>query len=395
MTPSHTWEPPLKGSEALAAERAVLGIARRLAGYDGAASAFDAAEIALFFTYLARSRLLPGSRELAARWLHVVFEKTAADEQPVALFGGLAGIGWIVEHIRKLEPELIDEDAGGDLDAALLAAVSTGDWPGPYDLVPGLAGVGIYALERSTEEARQILHEVIRQLHRMATALGDDGYAWWTAAPFISPGWTTLCPSGAYNLGLAHGGPGVVALLAKTMSAAPSDTVASLLRGASRWLLAQRRPDGLFSPVVGEDLPPARSAWCYGGPGIALALTSAAEVLDDRGLRDAAIAILLREAGRDDASAGVVECSLCHGAIGLAHLHARLAQRLAEPQLRSVAHRWYRRALDEWTSDETLSGFRDDDGSSNLLTGATGIGLALLSSMSDIPPDWDRLLAYS
>jgi hypothetical protein len=65
------------------------------------------------------------------------------------LFEGLAGLGWVVEHVaRRLSGESRETPLNGDIDAALLQELERGRWQHGWDLATGLAGLGIYFLER-------------------------------------------------------------------------------------------------------------------------------------------------------------------------------------------------------------------------------------------------------
>lgn len=63
------------------------------------------------------------------------------------LFDGLAGLGWVVEHLARM----LGFDATGlnaDTDAALLGELERGAWRGSIDWAAGLAGLGVYFRER-------------------------------------------------------------------------------------------------------------------------------------------------------------------------------------------------------------------------------------------------------
>jgi hypothetical protein len=64
------------------------------------------------------------------------------------LQGGLAGLGWITEHISQIRDGRGAGDLNADTDAALLRELERGRWRGSCDLESGLAGIGIYFLER-------------------------------------------------------------------------------------------------------------------------------------------------------------------------------------------------------------------------------------------------------
>ena len=190
-------------------------------------------------------------------------------------------------------------------------------------------------------------------------------------------------PNGAWNLGAAHGAPGVIALLARA-HAAGVPTARPLLDRAVAWLLAQRLPadaGSAFPSFVAPDVVPGRSpvAWCYGDPGAAGALFAVPE------LEVQARAIAELAAARPIADSDVVEVSICHGSAGLAHIFNRLHQSTGSEVLRASAQAWLGPVLDDWRPGAEPG----------LLTGAAGIGLVLLAAATDVEPRWDRLFLLS
>src|SRR5439155_20242508 len=90
-------------------------------------------------------------------------------------------------------------------------------------------------------------------------------------APELLPQWQReICPNGYYNLGLAHGVPGVIAVLGGAVAAGVRPDVApQLLEGSVKWLLGKQLPadaDTAFASWAGPGIEErgSRLAWCYG-----------------------------------------------------------------------------------------------------------------------------------
>jgi len=64
-----------------------------------------------------------------------------------ALFDGLAGLGWVVEHLARMLG-FDATDLNTDTDAALLGELESGAWRGTLDWATGLAGLAVYFRER-------------------------------------------------------------------------------------------------------------------------------------------------------------------------------------------------------------------------------------------------------
>jgi len=124
-----------------------------------------------------------------------------------------------------------------------------------------------------------------------------------------------------------------------------------LLDGAVSWLLAHlvETAAGPTVPCIvadGIEPEPARSAWCYGDPGVAAALLLAARDAGEPAWAQAATGLALRAAARPPGQAGVTDPGLCHGSAGLAHLFNRMYQLTAEPALAEAARFWAERTLE-------------------------------------------------
>src|SRR6185295_8083850 len=148
--------------------------------------------------------------------------------------------------------------------------------------------------------------------------------SWFTPFDMLSEHHRTLAPRGYYNLGVAHGIPAVISLLGTCAGLGVlTAEQRRMLDGAIDWLLSIRhRGDGWSFPTwVGEETAKgrARLAWCYGDPGVAAALMTAARHAGERAWESAALDIARESAARPDEESGVFDVPFCHGAAGLGH----------------------------------------------------------------------------
>jgi hypothetical protein len=77
-----------------------------------------------------------------------------------------------------------------------------------------------------------------------------------------------------------------------------------------------------------------------------------------------------------------------------------MGQAAADSQLADAARFWFAHALEMRTPGRGIAGFtaREADtwvADPGILTGAAGIGLALLAAITPIEPEWDRILLLS
>jgi hypothetical protein len=404
-----SWQPLLQGACKDRVWATVQGILEDLAAPEWAAAdnpslAGGSAGLAILHGYLALAPHRQGHADAAARCLEHALAGAAANPTSASLYSGLTGVGWALAHLGGWLPGLDGADDLTEIDDVLLGHLDRSPWAEDYDLISGLVGFGVYALERLPRPAAvACLQRVIAHLDQTAEHR-PGGVTWWTSPAWLPPETRAELPRGYYNLGLAHGVPGVIALLGQACAAGvAADTARPLLEGAVRWLLAQQEPGG--NPYwVGPEGPgrPARLAWCYGDPGVAAALLWAARCVAEPAWEEQARAIARRAAGRPPDQAGVVDAGLCHGACGLGHLFNRLFQATGEPQLAEAARLWLERAVQMRRSGRGIGGYEAllpggngaltwtaDPG---LLTGSAGIALALLAATAAIEPAWDRML---
>ncbi|HEX9103224.1 MAG TPA: lanthionine synthetase LanC family protein, partial [Polyangia bacterium] len=295
-----------------------------------------------------------------------------------SLARGLAGFAFVLEHLGANE----DEDQCAELDEILGAELRAHDELAA-ELMWGLAGRALYARERlARPTARALFDAAVARILDKGVPQPDGTIAWIADERFAGPTPRDAAGQPAGSLSVAHGTPGIVALLACSDDARAQ----AAARDGMRWIWAQRSTDGAgVCPVVAGGPPSAMPGWCYGDEGLATVLLAAARALGDEAWQARWREALRRCAGR----APSVErgLSLCHGAAGMAHLWHRVHQATGEPAFAAAARGWLDATLDGLGRAET-DGF-------GLLDGMAGIALALAAFVSDVEPAWDRLFLLS
>ncbi len=373
-----------------------LGLASGLAG------------IALFHAYLAKTGLHPDAKEIAEDFLDQAVAGPAQHVMNPALFAGFTGIAWVHTHVRHGLFGERDQGSLTEIDEALIGLLRGWRWPAKFDVLYGLAGIGVYALDRLPRPAgRLMVNLIVKRLDELAQR-SREGLAWFTPPEGIAH-----IPEGEFCLGMAHGTPGVMAFLARAATSVP--TVAkhavSMLDGATVFLhahrLSQKAGAGFPAWVTrdGRASGPARLAWCYGDPGVAAAVLAVGRALGRKELEIEAVELALGAHARSPKHNRVVDATLCHGAAGIGHMFNRLYQATGDARLGGIARYWFARTLREFRrASQGVAGFlpfglshadvgdasasRPDPG---LLTGAAGIGLALLAATTSAEPGWDRV----
>jgi class I lanthipeptide synthase len=271
------------------------------------------------------------------------------------------------------------------------------------DVVSGLAGVGAYFLTRGEEgSVRAILERLVRLI------CADGPVPAWHAPPELltDEDATGAYPAGRLNLGLAHGLPGPLALLALSSRAGlETARLSEAIERASSLLVDHAISDewGINWPglvPVGSDGRPARAAWCYGAPGVARALWLAGVALDDSRLRQLAVAALEAVHRRPTEIRNVDAPTFCHGIAGLLQITLRMADDSGSRELQLAGRGLAGQLIDRFEPDSVL-GYRDlePDGRSvdqaGVLQGAAGTALVLLAAAAPVTPRWDRAFLLS
>lgn len=375
---------------------------------------------ALFLGYLSRRAGFEGAKPQAEALLEFAIEGVARAPRP-SLYAGFVGLAWCIEHLNGRVLEAQAEDPNADVDEILLDILRVDGWDADYDLISGLVGIGVYALERCPRPTGMaILDRILHHLERLAVPRGP-GLAWPTPPERLPPWQRRLSPQGYLNMGLAHGVPAVLLLLAamQRVGLDPGRT-SPLLAGGMAWFMDQiQTPHGIghlagWCPMEETRVSqgPGRIAWCYGDLGASVAMLQTARLAGEAAWEEVALDIARRAAIRPVAEAGVMDVGLCHGSAGNLHVFHRLYRMTGDPLFQDAAGRYLQHVLASRVPGSGFAGFTayrppfDEDGASlecgqphvpapGLLEGAAGVGLALLATLDPADPAWDRFLLLS
>lgn len=377
-------------------QRTVMQIASALARREPQ-TPFEGADHALLRSYLASDVVFPDIEDKGGRLLADAMRRFNGGTPTLGMDHGGARIGWTIAHLASAE---VADDRCARLDHMLLHA--TAGWIGDYDLMNGLVGFGVYALERG-EAGRALAVRVLDRLERCATGHGE-GLAWFTSPDLLPAKHLEAAPDGYWNLGIPHGIPGAIALLARYVAHGIEPARArALLDGAVTFVrsVPSPRAGGRFPPWLPNHKPiSTRLAWCYGDLGVAAALIGAGIHAREPAWRREGLALAHACAARTLAEAHFHDASLCHGAAGIAHVFHRMARATRDQTLAIAARAWIVETL-RMQSNVPIAGYPrvfeaagelryEED--ATLLTGCTGVALALHGAISEVEPRWDRLL---
>jgi hypothetical protein len=293
--------------------------------------------VALAHAYLAPLFPRRAHAEGMQAMIESAMDAIASGPAAPSLHSGFVGLSWLVQHLRGADDALReDEDPNATIDAELAQWLDHSPWTQPFDLIEGLVGLGIYGLERMpVASGKVILTKVVDRLEDAADAQ-PKGLAWPTLAEWIPEAYRGDRPARYFDVGLAHGQAGVLGVLgaiaasgAAGLPAKTAEKAETLLDKGMAWMLAQRLPENPLSRfptwvLPGKTPEPARDAWCYGDPGIAVALLNAARAVKSKKWETAALDVARHAARRDPKTTRCIDAGLCHGSFGNAQIFLRL-----------------------------------------------------------------------
>lgn len=283
--------------------------------------------------------------------------------------------------------------------AAARARIDRGERPEmkEFDLIRGLAGLGIYHLVRHPDH--DITSDVLSYLVRLTDPLPGAGPLppWWTdVSPNGDP--SPDYPSGHGNVGVSHGISAVLALLSlAVLRGLPVTGAQEAVGRICAWTDEWRQHDGtggwwpgyITMDQVRERRVKAsqrpRPSWCYGMSGTARAQQLAGLALGDAArqrIAEDAMLSTLRDATQVDL---LPETGLCHGTAGLLQAAWRMAADAPDSQIGAELPRLATRVTAQLSYPVT---------NPELLDGAAGAALALHTIGTGIAPasGWDAVL---
>jgi lantibiotic modifying enzyme len=311
---------------------------------------------------------------------------------------GTSGIAWAFDYL--FEKKSIDFNAnaiwGKHLDEILIRDARTELTNGNIDFLHGSSGILYYLLEKQHTGIQNVLQAFIEKGSK------DQDYFYWKTPVFNMR-------QNAVNLSLSHGNTGLLFVLLKAYSKG-AITDDNLIRGLIKFILSSeitggaqgnRFPD--FRDIhTGPVQTKNRLAWCYGDLGLCYALFTSGKILNDPFLIEKSIELFkVNSVRKEFPETGIRDANFCHGTIGVAHMYNRVFQQTNDPVFKETAIYWYKNTVAFSTNKDEFAGFRtfvEPDmykGTFPLLNGIAGIGLSMISAISEIEPDWDRFLFLS
>lgn len=400
------WKVFLPESSIKAVEKKVHELAEGLVVADVLESGLmgGAAGVACFYAYYADWTGDLHFKGLAEEMVEQALSPPAGHFPEFSFSNGYAGIAWTLQHL--MDQKLLEIDATSVVDKLnpLLAEHMLEDIRDiHYDYLHGSLGYAFYFLSLSGEECfYDELSTVVKELDRLAMT-EEDGSKKWLSVLDADNGLK------GFNLSLSHGMASIMIMLSQFMSHGIEEALCQrLLDGAYKYLRKQQLSGTEYISVYPswalesmEEPGNSRMAWCYGDLGIALACLHAGKAINDPVMFRHGEDLIIRSCARKDLKSNrVMDAGLCHGAAGLALIFNTAYQNMLNEETRIAAEYWLGECLKMDTHSDGIAGYKawyhPKYGGwvkvPGLLEGAAGIGLALLSFISNREPAWSKSL---
>jgi len=374
--------------------------------------------LSLFYSQMYRYTNEIKYLEHAEGFIERAIDIANTDEESGLTFAyGITGLAWLLCYYS--ENKIFDIGNAtyfDELDDVLLSkSLYTPDRP--YDPMNGVLGYTNYMFLRNNAKARQSLSYIINfiDLTKEKSSFGIT----WKSIDFNSYN-TGVANNNQdevlYNIGLAHGVPSIVFFLSKCIKYRICEKKSKeLLNYGINWMINVRdnfSDESLicsFPSCVRKNgkLESCVPKWCYSDLSIAILLANVAKLIDDKRLFEfteklairLAEKVLLNNYHTEDAC-------FCHGASGNAYMFQVLEKYFKDPKITRTKE-LFKTQIPKLKTTHSILGFssiqydhilqkpymKNDDIS--LITGSSGIGLALISLLEKKRGKWDSLFLLS
>lgn len=380
----------------------------------------DKSGICLFLAYylMINKRCSVDIDDLLVSIVDNAYEYKLVDYKDITFYSEMA---WLLCHLYEMKLININvNDYFSGIDESLYEGMILLLNKKEYGCMNGAISIGIYFYYRyilGCNNCGNYLESFVDSLKRLSIE-ENDTVRWLSVINYM-----TL--EQGYNLGIAHGIPGILLFLRKLyISDIKKDIVSDMIIKTSNFLLLQKHSlkdhKSFFyntSSVSFKSGCDTRLGWCYGDMSVAYALFMAGSLngMERQDIKEIAMDILIETTTRiDSLNSGIVDAGLCHGAAGVAHIYNRLYQQVDKSIFRDAASYWYKETLRSakynneyagysfsYYSKKCKKNFSDSEKklyelhNLSFITGIAGTGLSLLSAVYPIEPSWDMCLLLS
>lgn len=327
--------------------------------------------------------------------LHFVIQKVndlISEKEPSFSFcSGLAGYGWALLKIKNNDIE-IDDDYYAEIDSVLINALFDEVKNNNFDYLHGAVGIAMYFIERyNVKKDKNIEAVLIRFLDEIVCKI-DEGLE------FLFDGSNKILNEKHIYFGLAHGLSGFLNFLINlknNLEETKIDIKAHLIKIIA-YMDSFKEYDSVskqFYPSqirIHDGLPSsARLGWCQGDLGIANAFYNAGLFLNDENIQNQSLEMIENATLISVEESRVNDFALCHGSSGLIAQYYLTSQK-SKRDFSKIINVWSENLVKQTKNFSEFKSFFIDKYivENNILNGAAGLGLLLLTLDSKIETEW-------
>jgi lantibiotic modifying enzyme len=356
--------------------------------------------LALYYYNLYKSTRKSRDKGKAEQLLNDVFSHINQDTPTLAgasLSSGAAGLGYLLNEITR--DGLIDLDFAneiGELDQYLCDSAEKLIQEDNFDYLHGAPGIVNYFVERSQTRGEQSPY-LDFLVDKICACVEEDECGYWFSG----------CVEGTngqkvVNFSLSHGLCGILLVLINAYphsihKAKLEKTVINVIQ-----FILKHKMDVEFSRNQYSFFPffaiqgateisaPNRLGWCYGDLNEVLLFYRAGKWLGDKNLINLADLIGMQSVMRKSAEATLVSgASFCHGAAGLAQFYRTLYRERPLDAYKDGYEYWLDQTVHLLEEDRERNAYAGKE--HEVMEGLVGVGLTLLSYVSDQDLKWSKL----
>lgn len=288
---------------------------------------------------------------------------------------GIAGVSWFIEYLNQ-HAAVYQADLLSDIDLYLTNWLQADHAEQEIELLQGYAGIACYFALRARNTDQSTFFQLY--LDKMQSLASETTNTMCWQQPDYSVFLAGGQPGPEYNLGFAHGNPGIIAsCLAALRFDSTRQQASAILRKSCNWLRQQARPTFSRYGYLAQDQEATRISWCYGDLSIAVSGLLIARSIDEPEL----FAFFLQLARDTVCHAAdyppMTDLTLCHGHSGMYVLYRKLADITGEALFATAASQQL--SLMEQQLEPCVCDYQDSQ-RFGLLDGLAGIILALHAS---------------
>ncbi len=321
--------------------------------------------------------------------LEEVFDSFNLNQEILTYSNGTIGVLFLLEFFKKkgvIDSEIIEQDIYDEINKYAVYELDNNN----YDILHGGLGT-LMPTNLANKTDKKLVDLLFKKINS-----NDNLFLW---NDFFTE-------QIHFNLGLAHGNPGYLAILVQNkFFLTPSNfkKVEKIIKSIKSFKI-ENATLSLY-PNYSSNQNSSRLGWCYGDLGIASAFWQAGKAFNEDAWQQESIDIMLHSAKRKNLTEnGVLDAGICHGAAGIAHFFNRFYKETGIKEFDEARWYWLDETLKMAKHNDGLAGYKSWHGDNkewindySLLEGIAGIGLVLLGFLTDDVEDldWDRCLLLS